>query len=78
LNEEILYQEAKMPRYFFDLNNGSGMHDEEGQEFDVPASAKAHAERVARELAEETTLHDAEVVVRDSQGEFFRIKVARG
>ena len=70
-----------MPRFFFDVMNGSLFHDAEGEEFNTTEAAKAYAQQVARELAQNGThspLKDAEVVVRDVQGECFRFKISEG
>jgi hypothetical protein len=72
-------REAQMPRYYFDVLDGTLFHDEEGDEFSTPEAAKEYARKVAHELAcERTDLHDSEVVVRDEVGECFRLKVASG
>jgi len=74
-----MLKEAQMPRYYFDVQDGSSFLDDEGDEFDTPEAAKAYARKVAYELAQErTTFHDAEVIVRDKAGECFRLKVSTG
>ncbi len=43
---------ALVPRYFFDLTNGSGLvRDDEGAELDDPAQAREAAIRSARDVA---------------------------
>lgn len=65
-----------MPRYYFDVKDGISFLDDEGDEFDTPEAAKAYARKVATELAQErSTFLDAEVIVRDEGGEFFRLKI---
>jgi hypothetical protein len=65
-----------MPRYYFDVEDGVSFLDDEGDEFETPEAAKAYARKVAFELAQErATFLDAEVIVRDKGGEFFRLKV---
>jgi hypothetical protein len=40
-----------MPRYFFDVTNGSTLADEVGEEFELVEAARGHAVAVARELS---------------------------
>ncbi len=40
-----------MPRYFFDVTNGSTLADEVGEEFELVEAARGHAMAVARELS---------------------------
>ena len=40
-----------MPRYFFDVTNGSTLADEVGGEFELVEAARGHAMAVARELS---------------------------
>jgi hypothetical protein len=68
-----------MPRYYFDVQNGSSFIDQEGEDFETPEAAKLYASRVAHEIVQERTdFHDAEVIVRDEIGECFRLKVSAG
>jgi hypothetical protein len=66
-----------MPRYYFDVRNGTDFHDYEGDELPDLESAKARAHDVAREIwAYNTELRESELIVRDIAGECFRLKIA--
>jgi hypothetical protein len=68
-----------MPRYYFDVRDGIDYRDDEGDEFNDLASAKEHAQQVARELScEQSELHESELIVRDVAGECFRLKIGSG
>jgi hypothetical protein len=41
-----------MPRYFFDVTNGSTLADEVEEEFELVEAARGHAMAVARELSQ--------------------------
>jgi hypothetical protein len=40
-----------MPRYFFDVTNGTTLADQVGEEFALVEAARGHAVAVARELS---------------------------
>ena len=46
-----------MPRYFFDVINGSTLADEVGEEFELVEAARGHAIAVARESSRNRLPH---------------------
>lgn len=68
-----------MPRYFFDVHGQAVERDQQGQEFGNPDDAKRYARVLAQALvvcgvkADPTNM---EVVVRDDNGEVFRLTVS--
>jgi hypothetical protein len=57
-----------MPRFFFHVADGSTLKDEDGENLPSIASARAHAARIASELAEAGDYGGYAVRVRDEQG----------
>jgi Domain of unknown function (DUF6894) len=59
-------------RYFFHLTNGTMVgdmvEDVDGESFDLVAEARAHAVRVAQELAQHSSLGGRSVSVVDESG----------
>jgi hypothetical protein len=56
-----------MSQYFFHLSNGVTLEDTEGEDFDLPAEARAHALKVAHELRR-SSLGGRSISVTDEQG----------
>jgi hypothetical protein len=57
-----------MPRFFFHVSNGSVFKDEDGEELLSIESARAHAARIANELAQAGDYSGFAVKVADEQG----------
>jgi hypothetical protein len=57
-----------MPRFFFHVSDGSTFKDEDGEDFPGIASARAHAARIAHELAEAGDYRGFAIKVTDEQG----------
>jgi hypothetical protein len=57
-----------MPRFFFHVIDGSTLKDEDGENLPSIESARAHAARIANELAQEDGYGDFAVKVTDEQG----------
>jgi hypothetical protein len=57
-----------MPRFFFHVLDGSVFKDEDGEELPSAESARAHAARIAKELAQAGEYGGFAVKVLDEQG----------
>jgi hypothetical protein len=57
-----------MPLFFFHVTNHSVLKDEDGEEFLTIESARAHAARIANELAQAGDYSGFAVKVTDEQG----------
>jgi hypothetical protein len=57
-----------MPRFFFHVLDGSAFKDEDGEELPSAESARAHAARIAKELAQGGKYGGFAVKVLDEQG----------
>ena len=59
---------SRMARFFFHVKNGSTFKDEEGENYPNLETARAHAAKIASELAKETGYEGFALSVTDEQG----------
>jgi hypothetical protein len=59
---------SRMARFFFHVKNGSTFKEKEGENYPNLETARAHAAKIASELAKETSYEGFAVSVTDEQG----------
>jgi hypothetical protein len=59
---------GELVRYFFHVSGSSTYNDAIGQTFPNAEAAKAHAAKIANELAEDGSLNGHKIIVVDEQG----------